>query len=213
MLKKINTLFKRTPPQFHLLAEHPTSLAFTCEGVDYYQFDDPFNTPYRRAFTALVFYNELRMGCTRDDLKKYADTIEAIISDPKTISIGKIARLTDDLKAKLNFIYEPDILYKLASVVFFDRTENPATYDFKYGQKKIERWKQYMSVEDFFLLQPLQRLVPYLKDCDVDIEAYTKAVQEVTAMQREVLSTISSNKGLTKEKEKHLHLQDGSPKA
>lgn len=212
-MSKLTTLLHTLHrPKFHIAPEHPTSMAFECGGVQYYQFDDPFNIPYRRGFSALVFYNELRMGCTRDDLKKYVETIEGIISDPVKISIAKIARLTDDLKMKLNFIYEPDILYKLASVVFFDQSENPATYDFKYGQKKIELWKKHKSVEDFFLLQPIQRLVPYLKDCEVDIEAYTKAVSQVTAMQREVLSTISSNKESTNANAKPWPLPDGSPK-
>jgi hypothetical protein len=197
-------------PRFHVQPEHAVELAFECGGIKYFQHQDPFNTPYRRGFTALAFYEELRMRTTREYLLQHVEAVNAIVSNPKSISIKDLVILNEQLKQRLNFIIEPDILYKLASVVFFDETENPAAYDFKYGLKKIENWKKHSTMNDFFLLQPLVRLIPYLMDCEVDIESYSKVVQRASQQHLDVLSSILYNKESTSASAKNSLSHAGS---
>jgi len=183
---------------------HPTRLpfttesriieAFTCGGTNYYQFDDAFNMPNERALTALTYYEELRMRCTREFLQEHCEAIEGILSDPKRINIPKLAILNRQLKERLDWIFEPDIAYKLASVVYFDKTENPYRYDMKYGQKKIEHWKKTKGVDDFFLQKPLLDLIPFLKDSELNLEIYSQVLEKATKIMWDNISGKTSAK-------------------
>ncbi len=180
-------------------AKHPISFAFECGGIKYYQFDDPLNTPYKRGFTALTFYREMRMHCTLEFLTKHVAAIEKIISNPASIHIGKIAILTNQLKERLEFVFEPETAYKFASVVYFDESEDPTLYDFKQGQKKIAHWKKHASVHDFFLQQPLIRLIPFLMDFDGDLNSYSNTVELIKKYHLEKVSEVLSTMKLSNE--------------
>lgn len=166
-------------PKFSLQNDHIVVEAFKCGGVTYKQFDDAFNVPYERALTALTFYEELRMRTTRDFLILHCKAVESILSNPKKIDIIQLAKLHLQLKERLEWIIEPDLLYKLASVIFFDENESPYIYDFKYGQKKIAHWKKHSEMNAFFLQTPIVKLVPFLKGCEIDFLGYSKVVDQL----------------------------------
>ena len=65
------------------------------------------------------------------------------------IDVFKIKSLNDILKGRLKWHVDTDILYKLASIVFFEKGEDPRTYDFKYNAEKIEFWKQHKDYRDW----------------------------------------------------------------
>lgn len=158
---------------------HPIELAFTIDGVDYFQFKDPFNIPYKRGLTSVTFFEEVRMKCTFEYLKKHQEAVNATLMKPGNISMFEIKKLNDQLGERLNFVYDDDTIYKMASVVFFDETENPANYDFKYGMEKIKKWKESMPVHDFFLQQPIVTLLPFLRDPNLNMESYSKAIRMI----------------------------------
>lgn len=187
----LNIAFKKKIPKFDT-AKHPVSFAFSSGGVDYFQFDDPLNTPHKRGFTALTYYREMRMHCTAEYLNGHCDAMDAILGNPQSIHIGKIAMLNGQMRERLNFVFEPDTSYKFASVVFFDKTEDPTRYDYDYGQKKIALWKKDKTVSDFFLQVPVIRLMPYLSDFDGDLNTYSKTVEAINQYHLERLSEILS---------------------
>jgi hypothetical protein len=76
-------------------------------------------------------------------------------------------------------ITDADLVYKLASVVFFDKSESPTHYEHGYNQKKIEHWKKNASMYDFFLQMPLQELVPFLKQSGEDTQVYLAKITEM----------------------------------
>jgi hypothetical protein len=84
-------------------------------------------------------------------------------------------------------ITDADLIYKLASVVFFDKSESPTHYEHGYNQKKIEHWKKKASMYDFFLQMPVQQLVPFLKQSEGDTHTYLQKIMEMT-MQAEELA-------------------------
>lgn len=180
MKKILNRLLHRTVLPF--TAENRIIEAFTCGGITYYQFDDAFNMPNERALTALTYYEELRMRCTREFLVAHCDAINEILSDTKKINLPRLAILNQQLKERLDWIFEPDIAYKLASVVYFDKNENPYRYDMKYAQDKIKHWKKHRGINDFFLQKPLLDLIPFLKGSEVNLETYSEVIQKATEL-------------------------------
>lgn len=185
----LSKLFFWKKPVFKLVNNHVVKEAFSCGGTTYYMFDDIFNLPYERALTALDFYEEFRQRTTKDYLRLHVQAVEDILSNPKKIDIGNLALLNKQLKERLNWIIEPDLLYKLASVVFFDKNESPYIYSHKYGADKIKHWKKHSEMNAFFLQTPIVSLVPFLKECDIDFQAYSTVVEK---MNKHLLENIST---------------------
>jgi hypothetical protein len=156
--------------------------AFTVGGIDYYQHTDEMNMPYRRALKALTFYKELDMKCDRLYLESHIKAMENLFAGKKIgfEEMTKIKRLNDQLKERVSWVLVDDHVYRVASVRFFDRHENPNEYDYKYNEKKIAHWKEHEPVKDFFLREPIVRLVPFLRSAPIDVESYSTVVAELT---------------------------------
>lgn len=145
---------------------------------------------FERALSALVFYEELRMRTTREYLEAHCQAMENIMSDPKKINIPQLAILNKNLQDRLKMIIEPEIVYKLASVMYFDKTENPYRYDMDYGREKIDRWKRETRLKDFFLSTPIKDLIPGISSFEQNLESYSEVV---ATLNDKMWETISSN--------------------
>lgn len=165
--------------------------AFTCGGTKYYRFADITNLPYERGLMALQVYNEVDMRCSRQFLLHYADTIDQLLHQPQ-IDIFKINQLNEILKQRLTLIADTDLLYRLAAVCFFDKTENPAVYEPDYAEKKIAKWRKDKGVHDFFTQMPLLELMPFLQNVDTDLDTYSAMCDELNKIHSECLRLASS---------------------
>lgn len=165
--------------------------AFTCGGTKYYRFADITNLPYERGLMALHVYNEVEMRCSRQFLLHYADTIDKILHE-RQIDIFKINQLNEILKQRLTMTTDTELLYKLAAVCFFDKTENPAVYEPDYAEKKIAKWRKDKGVCDFFLQKPLLELMPFLQNVDTDLDTYSAMCDELNKIHSECLRLASS---------------------
>lgn len=161
--------------------------AFTVGGTDYYQHTDEMNMPYRRALKALTIYKELDMKCDRFYLEQHIKAMDNLFAGKKIglEEMAKMRMLNEQLKERVRWIVVTDHVYKLASVRFFDRGENPNDYDYKHAEKKIAHWKEHEDVNDFFLHEPILRLVPYLKSAPIDLKQYSETVEKLTEAQLE----------------------------
>jgi len=178
-------------PQFEVQEKHQVEKAMVIDGVQYYQFSDINNMMTGRAFTALDFYNELSMRCTREYLTEHCDAMESILNGG-SIDLINIAQLHTQLKERLTMILDPDIVYKIASVVYFDENEQPYTYDHRYNQKKIEKWKTLDA--DFFLQIPLNDLIPFLDLSEVDLKNYWETAGMINQKHLANISTLKLGK-------------------
>lgn len=160
--------------------------AFTSGGTKYYRYEDIQNLPFERGLAALSIYNEVEMRCDRKFLKKYTDVVAELLRE-KTIDIYKLNALNEVLQQRLSLTCDVDLMYKLASVVFFDKKENPLVYEQSYADKKIERWKKDMSVNAFFLQMPLKELIPFSTSAEVDLDTYSKLNEEINALHSQLL--------------------------
>lgn len=136
--------------------------AFRHNGKVYYHFANNFKGATGRTICALAIYEELRMRCTADYLRLHIEATKNYLN-PKDgrIRLTELAKINNNLEERLNLAPFPDHIYKLASVIFFDETESPFSYDFKYNKKKIDQWKKDPEILDFFLKMQFEDLIPY----------------------------------------------------
>lgn len=174
-------LFKRKPKEYFKETGQVIEYAFTVGGTDYYQHTDQMNMPYRRALKALTFYKELDMNCDKLYLESHIKAMENLFAGKKIgfEEMAKMKRLNDQLKERVQWALVDDHVYRIASVRFFDNTENPNDYDFKYNEKKIAHWKKHEPAKDFFLREPILRLVPFLQSPELDLERYSTVLEEL----------------------------------
>lgn len=193
--KKIN----RTPKAILLDNTFRIIPAFTWHGITYYMHEDPLNTATGRGLTALVFMEELLMRCSVNFLKNHVEAIEKILSDPKKINIGNLARLNQNLKERVNFLTAvPAHVFKLASIVFFTKEESAFRYDEAYNRVKIKEWEKDKSMYAFFLQQTqLKDSIPFLKLPAEDSQTYLTIQQKINTMHLKELAAILSKTPLT----------------
>lgn len=164
--------------------------AFTSGGTKYYQFADITNLPYERGLQALCVYNEVEMRCSREFLIEYQHTIDELLHK-KEIDIFKINELNNILKQRLEMATDVELLYKLASVCYFDKTETPAVYEPAYAEKKIAKWRKDKGVRDFFTQKPLLELMPFLRSVDLDLNTYSVLNEEINKLHSEAIRLAS----------------------
>ena len=157
-----------------------TKYAFTSGGIKYYQMDDLFNIPWKRGMEAIHAYEELEMRCDKKYLMQHAELVNEILTGTR-IGLNEMMRLkaaNDQLRQRLTWVVVPEQAYKLASIVFFDISERPDSYEIGYAKKKIEHWKQNDDVSAFFLRQPVQTLMPFLRGFEGNLRTYSEIVEQ-----------------------------------
>lgn len=190
---KIVRKFKQ--PEWSKDSKAPIKWAFNCGGIDYYAFVDPFTIPYQRGLVSIAIYEQFNMRVTREHLKTTLTAIkECVNSKDGEIRLSDLIGIVNDLEARLDWVVELDTTYKLASIVYFDKTEDPMGYNETYNYNKIKHWKQF-GVRDFFLRLPLKDLIPFIGISEKDMETYLKKVQKESVQQAERVLQVLSKSG------------------
>jgi hypothetical protein len=167
------------------LVKAATKFAFMCGGINYYQFEDFDNTPALRGLKTAVFYEEMRMKVSMEYLKEHVKAVDHQLLKPN-INIYNIKKLNDQLFQRLDIALDMELVYKIASIVFFTADENVNDYDFAYNAKKVEHWKKYGGT-DFFLQKPLVELLPVLKDTKTNLRHYIQMQEQLNQIHLETL--------------------------
>jgi len=117
------------------------------EGVQYYEFVNLSDMPQGR----MVHYNYMReemiMGIDRQLQTSIIDKILKACDDKDN---GRVAALCFMFKDIINNITSVESLYNVASVAYFDKTEDIATYDMDYNNRKISGFKAMKDKSFFF---------------------------------------------------------------
>lgn len=170
--------------------------AFTIKGRTFYQMDDVFNLPYERGTACIRIYGEFNMRVDREFLAQHVEAVENLLQfiPGKALDIAEVVKLNRQLKDRLNWIMDADLAYKLASVVYFDKNEDPTKYDSKYNQEKIAFWKKEASAKEFFFMQPLQELIPFLKEFEPNFQSFLTVMDQLkNTYQESILQHISKS--------------------
>lgn len=171
-------------PVWQLEEGHVIIPAFISNGVQYYQLKDYFNTFSFRGMTALDVYEEWNMRITSEVLDQFIEKMEKIVNDPKTIKISEIIMLINLLKERRKFIIpNREIIYKFASVAFFDKNESPYSYDPEYAKEKINRWKEAADFSDFFIVMQLKDMLPLPTLSEADLEICLNMIDKISEHQ------------------------------
>ena len=184
-------LFKKSVKQLFPNIDAVIVPSFSVGGKTYYQFADINAMPYQRGLMAVAVYNELEMRCTRDYLEQHVEAIDNILSKSE-IDIYAIKTLNNQMKARLSLKTDTELMYKLASVAFWDENESPVSYDPEYNKKKIAHWKKNIGVADFFLSKPLMDLMPFLNNIDVDLDIYSELTAQLDQIHLEKIHLLNS---------------------
>jgi len=192
------------------LVKAPTELVFKSGGTQYYTIKDIFNLNSTRAMAAISFFEELRMKCTREYLIKHLDAQKELNKELRKaldlnnkslnlegafLAIQESEKLDLQIKERLEWIFEPDCMLKLAGIVFFDENEDPFGYDPGYGIEKVNRWKK-EGVDAFFLSKHMNHLIDYSSIKEEDFQKFTGVAEVLTTVHLENISTILSKSGL-----------------
>lgn len=188
-----NAKYNKDPKKVFPEQKYIIEPAFEIAGVRYYRHADVFNIPCERGLMALAVYEESRMRCSREYLEKHVEVVRELLRT-NPIDIFRVNQLNEQMAERLNLVIDTDLMYKLASIVYFDGKENPAIYEADYCAKKIELWKKHKGTADFFLQKPLRELIPYLESVDFDLNEYSKVQTELNKIHLDRLSVSSSKK-------------------
>jgi hypothetical protein len=194
---KLTEIMKRLLPRrktkFKSFGTEVATEAFRHNGKIYYNFADNFKMPAGRAICALAIYEELRMRCTADYLRKHIAATKAILNpSDKKIKLTDLAIINNNLEERLNLAPFPDHIYKLASVVYFDETESPYNYDFSYNQKKIAEWKKDGELLYFFLNMPFSDLMQFGKLSTAHAQSYFNTAEMINQIHQTQLQGVLS---------------------
>lgn len=167
--------------------------AFT-EGVDYYTFAQSFEIPEMRMRIAQRFLEEMQINCDKEYLTDYTDAILACLNpkDGESIRLDKVAILTNELKKRLEWIFEPDTLYRFATVMYFDLKEDIKQYDPSYQKKKLERFKK--KGLKYFLKELTENSEKLLNLSDSDFKTYIKELQQRKDEQSTLIHSLKDSK-------------------
>lgn len=200
-------------PVFPVKVEEPVLYSFSIIGADrtvpYFQFSDVFKTPSLRGLEALTFYEELEKRTTPAMYRDELDAEKILVRDISIAlsgqqgkinlasafeSLADLRKILESREERLKFIIEPDIVWKLASIVYFDETENPNRYDLAYNlDVKIPFWKKNVKEEDFFLSKPMLTLMPHLSEYKENLPVHLQVTRMVRDLHQASLSSIKSN--------------------
>lgn len=193
---------KEKEPKFVLKEGHQMK-EVEIGGDTYYEFVDSNMAPCHRMFAAMTYYNELKMRCDRDYLIAHSAALIDCVNgksekSPGIVDVATIAQLALQLQERADWIIEPEAVYKYASVVFIDPSENPYDYDMKWNRDhKIAKWKK-QNISSFFLSKPVSKLFPLLGLSPNDLEEYLMMQEKVKIAHLQELFTTLSNASKTK---------------
>jgi hypothetical protein len=114
----------------------------------------------------------------------FIDRFDEIVNDPKQIKVSELWKIVSMLKERLDFVVPTtDLIYKFASVAFFDKNESPYSYDPEYAKEKIKRWKEAGDVNDFFIVMQLKDIVPLPTLSEQDLAICLSVIDKVAGHQ------------------------------
>ena len=173
--------------------------AFECNKVKYYEFKDKNSMPFQRGLDALIFFEELQNGVTRDYILNHIEVMKKCteVKNGKSLDLKNMFIEIARFEERLKYIISPEIIYKVASVAFIDDKESVLRYDHEYNKHKIESWKKYG--DGFFLHEPLKRLIPFLSQYGETSQTYLRIVEQIEKLQATAHSLILLEEELNQE--------------
>jgi hypothetical protein len=192
LLKFLKNLFtKQKEVPFNI--NHPDvanniEFAFKCGGRSYYRFKSDYLMPVGRYKMVDAYLHEAELRMNLKTLNNYLDEIEKSLNGSKgVVNIGKAFQLLHNMRTRTKDLgFEPQTIKRLASVVYFDDTEDLREYNREHCEAKIKFWEKH-DCYDFFLTRPIDEL---LNVKGISEESLRKYIQEAEAIIKDLTSEL-----------------------
>jgi hypothetical protein len=164
-------------PEFNL--NHPeifphVEFAFECDGKTYYRFKaGEFKMPTGRHKFVEAYLSQAELRMDLETLIGFLDKIDAHLNSGQ---LSKVAIASYAIRSRCNMGFEPETIERLASVVYFDESEDLSDYDPNYGTAKIEGWKK-KDFMGFFLTRPIDELCSLKGISEESIRSYITQIE------------------------------------
>jgi len=172
---RLKRLFKRDNEVmniYHKELDGKTEPAFKADGVQYYRFVKDIEMYWGRYMFMQTFLYEQNLRMTVELLEKYMDKMEKALNPVKgVIELGKVYQVIGQIKSRCALGFEVETTYRLASILYFDDTEDLHTYDKPYNDKKIESWRGAKMV-DFFYHKPMTEFLNLSHLLPADLQTF-----------------------------------------
>ena len=152
--------------------------AFTSGGINYFRFSSDVNIPFQRAVAARDILTEELWQINPAVLQSWNEALIQLVINQKTPADKKlyeIGIMANRLKEQLSMSFSLTRTFKLASVMYFDETENPLDYQYPYNQQKMKHWMEHNDIPGFFLNLPESEFNPSLREFSQNFPTYLEA--------------------------------------
>jgi hypothetical protein len=163
-------------------------LAFECHGKEYYRMKAESRMPTGRYKFIDAYLAEHEMRMTLPMMTAYLDKMEAILNGTAgVIKLGDLHVVVHNMRTHAHLGFDEATIQRLASVVYFDDTEDLRDYDLDYGKKKINEWVK-EGKYSFFLTRPIDELLNIrgisIESLEVYIQQQRIILAELTSVQQ-----------------------------
>lgn len=158
--------------------------AFKVDGMQYYCFKQDSEGRYGRYIILQSYLQEYYLRVDLDTLKRNLKQLQTWLNPPVNkegvgqLQLGKANELLDMMMQRAEIAFEPDTVYRLASCLYFDDTENLSSYDKSHNDKKIARWKE-AGVTDFFFHRLFKELTGLTVSSRTALQNYLQEVPKL----------------------------------
>ncbi len=134
--------------------------AFKVNGKQYYRFIKDVEIPYGRYMFIQTFLYEQQIRMDLATLNGYIQKMKFAVngSVQRGIDLITVVKTLGQMESRVELAFDVDTTYRLASVMYFDDTEDLITYDKPHNDKKVLLWKG-ARVTDFFYTRPMGELL------------------------------------------------------
>jgi hypothetical protein len=126
--------------------------------------------------------------------------VDAVLMDSKIKTkealLTKLAVLNSHLKERFGLATNLTLRMKLATVLYFDETEDITTYNYQYGVAKAKHWAESHDIPDFFLKLPILNFLPSLQDWEQNLATLMRA-EAIKAIHHLEVATMLNTPGET----------------
>lgn len=179
MINWIKSIFKKQ--DWLIKPNHEVKLAFIgSDGTEYFEFVNGFDMYYERYMAIMDRLSEIEKRVDKVYLDTFIKTQREYINKG---DLGNAAVTLNFLEQRQNYIFNQELLYNLASCWYFDKSENPYSYNPEYADIKIKKWKNEKGRLSFFLQHPIGKYMPSIKRWESSLENLEKAVNIETITQ------------------------------
>ena len=183
LFKKLNKQLP-TDIRFHPINKKPIKWVMKCGNWHLYEFVNTYEMPRKRFAFAQKFFQETQSKITSEALMEYTTATKKLINEGK---LGEAFRLLDELEYRNKWLFEPETLLRLASVLYFTIDEDVTDYDFEFNEEKIATFKKKEMLVHFLkLLTNGQAILSNLSA--EDLPTYLLQVKEASERQQKLMS-------------------------